>query len=161
MKSTAADRFMNRTRPTVDKRVDEVSASLQSSTGSPDIEADPTPDKPMPVRERTNNNNNSATAPVDFGISALERELASLPKVANFQLRVEEGYKRQIQQAADQAGVTPETLLQGLWAVAQDRTGLLEDAITEARIHHARRARAQELKPAITRAKRTAEKLGL
>ncbi|GEM_PF-657725 len=158
MKPTAADRFMNRTRPTVEKRVDEVSASLQSNTGSPATEADSTPAKSMPVKERSNN---LTAAPVDFGISALERELAALPKVVNFQLRVEEGYKRQIQQAADQAGVTPETLLQGLWAVAQDRPGLLEDAIAEARIHHARRARAQELKPAITRAKRTAEKLGL
>lgn len=157
-KPSATDRFLNRSRPTVAARVDEVSASLQSKAGTPTTESEPMPSPPPVVEEKQTK---LKAVKVDFGISALEKELASLPKVVNFQLRFEEGYKTQIQKAADKAGVTPETLLQGLWAVTQDRPGLLEAAIDEARVHHARRARAQELKPAITRAKRTAEKLGL
>ncbi len=155
-RQTATDRFLNRARPTVEKRVDEVSASLQSNTGSPIIEPEP---MPAPILEEKPGKTKAAKQ--DYGITALERELASLPTVVNFQLRVEQQYKQQIQREADKAGVTPETLLQGLWEVAQDRPGLLEDAIAEALIHHARRARAQELKPAITRAKRTIAKFGL
>lgn len=158
-KPTATERFLNRSRPTVAPRVDEISASLQARVEASTTELEPTPPASDPVTEERTPKPKAAK--VDFGIAALEKELASLPKVVNFQLRVEESYKRQIQQAADKAGVTPETLLQGLWAVAQDKPGLLQEAIGEARIHHARRARAQELKPAITRAKRTIERLGL
>jgi len=158
-KPSAADRFLNRSRPTVEPRVDEISASLQSKAGTPTTEPEPMPLPAAPAIEEKPARPKAAK--VDFGISALEKELASLPKVVNFQLRFEEGYKAQIQKAADKAGVTPETFLQGLWAVAQAKPGMLEEAIDEARVHHARRARAQELKPAITRAKRTIEKLGL
>jgi hypothetical protein len=156
---SAADRFLNRSRPTVAPRVDEISASLQSKAETPITEPEPMPSPSAPVIEEKPAKPKAAK--VDFGINALEKELASLPKVVNFQLRFEEGYKAQIQKAAEKAGVTPETLLQGLWAIAQAKPGMLEEVIDEARVHHARRARAQELKPAITRAKRTIEKLGL
>ncbi|MBD2075845.1 hypothetical protein H6F86_18495 [Phormidium sp. FACHB-592] len=47
--------------------------------------------------------------------------------------------------------MTPETLLQGLWALAQAKPGMLEEVIDEAKVYHARRARAREFKSAINR----------
>lgn len=167
MRKNATERFLNRTRPTVPTRVDEVTVSLQS-TGNSDPEAIPLsitttssdsveePDeaeKPKPKASSRSSSNS--------GLRLLEEELASLPKVVNFQLRFEDQYKQQIQKVADKAGITPETLLQALWVIAQSNPSLLEEAINEGKQHHARRERARQLKPAITRAKRTLEKLGL
>lgn len=147
--TSATERFKNRTRPLVAARTDDLTVTLQ---GSSDLEtAQP------PVLEQAASP--SSFRDVDTGLQKLKDELEALPKVGNFQLRVEEQYKVQIKQVADQNGITPETLIQGLWIAAQGRPDLIEEAVTEAKVHHQRRERAAELKIAITRATRALEKL--
>jgi len=147
--TSATERFKNRTRPVVAARTDDLSAALQ---GSSDLETTHPPIVEQP-------SSSSSIRDVDTGLQKLKDELKALPKVGNFQLRVEEQYKAQIKQVADQNGITPETLIQGLWIVAQGQPDLIEEAVTEAKVHHQRRERAAELKIAITRATRALEKL--
>jgi hypothetical protein len=74
-------------------------------------------------------------------------------------LRVEEQYKAQIQHLAEQEGLTPETLLQGLWVVVQNQPQIIQQSISEGRKHHKRRQRAAELKVALTRVSKVLGKI--
>lgn len=147
--SSATDRFKNRIRPVVASRTDDVASSMQAAA--------PEPTLPKALEAKYPSISEAGTG--DLGLQKLRDELKALPKVGNFQLRFEEHYKAQIKEAADHGDITPETLLQGLWEVAQSRPGLIEDAIAEAKAHHKRRERASELKVAITRATKVLEKI--
>ena len=89
----------------------------------------------------------------------MQNELDALPKVRNFQLRFEEPIKEQIKQIASQTGLTPETLLQGLWVTVQRHSSVMTEAVAEAKEHHKRRERAAELKNSITRLSNLLKKL--
>lgn len=146
-KKSAAELFANRTRQVVPPRTDDLTESLYSP--EPSLAA--TPVKAI--------NESQSFQTGDDGLRALQNELESLPKVGNFQLRFEEPIKEQIKEVALSTGLTPETLLQGLWVIAQKQPSLMSDAITEAKEHHQRRERAAELKNSITRLSKLLKKL--
>ncbi|MBD1995275.1 hypothetical protein H6G00_01345 [Leptolyngbya sp. FACHB-541] len=142
--TSSTDRFMNRQRKPVTPRVDEIGAVTASkTTGETPVLATETPQTPTP----------------DTALKTLQQELDSLPQIESFHLRFESSLKAEIQAAAENAGVTPETLLQAAWIVLQ-REGL-DEAIAEAKEHYARRSKAAELKNSITRLKRTLKNFGL
>lgn len=95
----ATNRFLNRNRPSVPPRTDEISQALKQEPKN------------------------------------LSDVLEGLPKITTFQLRVEEGYKSQIQAIAREMGVTPETLIQGIWDKVQDQPQLLQEAGAIAQRH--------------------------
>jgi hypothetical protein len=110
------------------------------------------------VREASNPSMTQQSAPeVDprSVIAQWKDELAQLPEISNFMLRVESDIKEDFQTYARKNGVTAETLLQGLWSIAKQNPQLLETAMGEAKVHHSRRTRASELKNLITRAEKT------
>lgn len=146
-KKSAAELFAARTRQVVPPRTDdlieslyptEVSASESSLRAANDVHQ---------------------LQPNDAGLKDLQNELEALPKIGNFQLRFEEPIKEQIKQVASQTGLTPETLLQGLWVTAQRQASLMTEAVAEAKEHHKRRERAAELKNSITRLSNLLKKL--
>ncbi len=147
--TSATDRFKNRIRPVVASRTDDVAASMK---GAP-------PETVVSAASEGKDLSTDKSGTLDIGLQRLKDELEALPKVGNFQLRLEDDYKAQIKVIAERGKVTPETLLQGLWEVAQSRPGLIDEAITEAKMHHKRRERAAELKIAITRATNALEKV--
>lgn len=148
-KKSAAELFASRTRQVVPPRTDDITESLYSPEPSPAI---------TPVEDISESQPFQAG---DSGLRTLQNELESLPKVGNFQLRFEEPIKEHIKEVALSTGLTPETLLQGLWIIAQSKPSLMSDAITEAKEHHQRRERAAELKNSITRLGNLLKKLNL
>lgn len=148
-KKSAAELFANRTRQVVPPRTDDIIDSLHSPEPSTAI----TPVEPI--------SESQASQAGDSGLKALQNELELLPKIGNFQLRFEEPIKQQIKEVANQTGLTPETLLQGLWVIAQSQPVVMSEAIAEAQEHHQRRERAAELKNSITRLSKLLKKLNL
>lgn len=148
-KKSAAELFASRTRQVVPPRTDDITESfysLETSTASIGVEAI---------------SDSQAFPSGDSGLKALQNELELLPPVGNFQLRFEEPIKKQIKEVANQTGLTPETLLQGLWVIAQSQPAVMSKAITEAQDHHQRRERAAELKNSITRLSKLLRKFNL
>lgn len=147
-KKSAAELFASRTRQVVPPRTDDITESLYTDE----------PSFAEPAAASASESQQSQTS--DGGLKALQNELETLPKVGNFQLRFEEPIKEQIKEAALSTGLTPETLLQGLWVIAQRQPLLMASAIAEAKEHHQRRERAAELKNSITRLSKLLKKLG-
>jgi glycosyltransferase involved in cell wall biosynthesis len=148
-KKSAAELFASRTRQVVPPRTDDITESFYS----------PEPSKATTPVEAISES--QAFPAGDSGLKALQNELELLPQVGNFQLRFEEPIKKQIKEVANQTGLTPETLLQGLWVIAQNQPVLMAEAIAEAQEHHQRRERAAELKNSITRLSKLLKKLKL
>lgn len=148
-KKSAAELFASRTRQVVPPRTDDIIESLYS------LEPSPATSSVEAISE------SQAFQTGDSGLKALQNELELLPQVGNFQLRFEEPIKKQIKEVANQTGLTPETLLQGLWVIAQSEPAVMSKAITEAQEHHQRRDRAAELKNSITRLSKLLKKLNL
>lgn len=148
-KKSAAELFASRTRQVVPPRTDDIIESLYSL-------------EPSPATSSVEAISESQTFQTgDSGLKALQNELELLPQVGNFQLRFEEPIKKQIKEVANQTGLTPETLLQGLWVIAQSQPAVMSKAIIEAQEHHQRRDRAAELKNSITRLSKLLKKLNL
>jgi len=139
-KPSATELFANRQRAIVPNRTDELLLSPTVTT--------PTSSTVPQAQE------NNTT-----GLQDLQAQLDALPKVETFQLRFEEQYKKKIKEVADREGVTPETLLQALWVVAEKSPTLMNEAIAEAKEHHKRRETASTLKTTITRLSNTLKKL--
>lgn len=138
-KKSAAELFASRTRQSVPPRTDDITESLYSPESFPAA---------LSVESASER---QQTRTGDDGLKALQNELDNLPKVRNFQLRFEEPIKEHIKEVALSTGLTPETLLQGLWVIAQKQPLLMSEAVAEAERHHQRRERAAELKNSITR----------
>jgi hypothetical protein len=147
-KKSAAELFASRARQVVTPRTDDLTESLYPT------------EPPLAESSTPAGDDVSQLQPHDAGLKALQSQLESLPKVDNFQLRFEGPIKEQIKEAANQTGLTPETLLQGLWVIAQNNASLMNQAIAEAKEHHKRRERAAELKNSITRLSKLLKKLG-
>lgn len=146
-KKSAAELFASRTRQVVPHRTDDLTESLYPNEVS------------LSESSLRAINDEHQLQPNDAGLKALHNELDALPKVGNFQLRFEEPIKEQIKQIASQTGLTPETLLQGLWVTVQRHSSVMTEAVAEAKEHHKRRERAAELKNSITRLSNLLKKL--
>lgn len=148
-KKSAAELFASRTRQVVPPRTDDITESLYAP-------------EPFPAAQSVESASESQQAQIgDDGLKALQNELETLPKVGNFQLRFEEPIKEHIKEIALSTGLTPETLLQGLWVIAQKQPLLMSEAVSEAKKHHQRRERAAELKNSITRLSKLLKKMGV
>lgn len=146
-KKSAAELFATRTRQVVPSRTDDLTESLYPTEVS------------LSESSLRTTNEVHQLQPNDAGLKALQNELEALPKVGNFQLRFEEPIKEQIKEIASQTGLTPETLLQGLWVTAQRHSSIMKEAVAEAKEHHKRRERAADLKNSITRLSNLLKKL--
>lgn len=146
-KKSAAELFAARTRQVVPPRTDDLTESLYPA----EVSTSETSFRAANDAHQLESN--------DTGLKALQNELEALPKIGNFQLRFEEPIKEQIKQIASQTGLTPETLLQGLWTIAQKQESVMTEAVAEAKEHHKRRERAAELKNSITRLSNLLKKL--
>lgn len=133
---SATDRFKNRARPQVSTRTDEVAASLQQQ---PNLQQEQLPPS-LPPQSKSGGQ-----------VEELQAELASLPKISSFHLRVEDPIKEAISAYARAEKVTPETLLQAFWEVSADNPELLKKTTEVARQHRARRDRGAKIKTLLSR----------
>jgi len=133
---SATDRFKNRKRPTVNRQVDEVSLAIQES---------------VPQPQKVESVESSPTSTLQ-SLELLKTQLDALPKTAsNFQLRFTEETKTAIQGLARDEKLTPETLLEGIWAVVKDDPIVMNKALEQARENLISRKKAAALKNTITR----------
>jgi len=133
---SATDRFKNRKRPTVNRQVDEVIAPIQEPVSVPEKGAVPS----------------SALQ----NLVMLKAQLEALPKTAsNFQLRFTEETKTEIQDLARGKKITPETLLEGIWAVVKDDPIVMVKAVEQAKENLLSRKKGAALKNTITRIENT------
>lgn len=138
-KRSASEIFAKRQTKTVRSRSDDLTDSLISQDR-------------VGVNDQSDTEPSSLETNLALNLEALEAELTSLPEISNFQLRFESPIKEAIKEYAKENGVTPETLLQGLWIVVlNEYQHILPEAVKEAKLHKRRRARAAELKNSITR----------
>jgi hypothetical protein len=136
MNQSATDRFKNRTRPQVVRKGDEMVEMIKT----PSDEIFDVAEVPQSAGE------------VPTGLEALKAQLDALPKTSsNFQLRFDEITKTEIQDRARDEKVTPETLLEGIWAAVKDDPALFAKAVGIARTNLAGRKKAAALKNTITR----------
>lgn len=146
-KISASEMFAQRKAQSVSPRSDKLSDSVASQSA---------------LTEDSSINSEVSQGKGDPALSlqSLQQELDALPKVTNFQLRFEDDLKSEVKDFAREQGVTPETLLQGLWTVIQkDYPELMSKAVDEARTHKGRRSKAAELKNSITRLSKLLESL--
>lgn len=146
-KISASEMFAQRKAQSVNPRSDKLSDSVTSQSA-------------LTEDSSINSDVNQSKGDPALSLQSLQHELDALPKVTNFQLRFEDDLKGEVKDFAREQGVTPETLLQGLWTVIQrDHPDLMSKAIDEARIHKGRRSKAAELKNSITRLSKLLESL--
>lgn len=132
---SATERFKNRTRPTVNRQLDEVSAAIHEPVT-------------VPVRQEVQEVETSSIQ----SLKMLKAQLEALPKTAsNFQLRFTEETKTEIQDVARGEKLTPETLLEGIWAIVKDDPVLMKKALDKAKANLVSRKKAAALKNTITR----------
>jgi len=135
---SATDRFKNRKRPTVNRQVDEVSVAIQESAT-------------VPQKQGGRGVESSSSSSLQ-SLEILKAQLEALPKTAsNFQLRFTEETKTEIQGLARDEKLTPETLLEGIWAVVKDDPIVMRRALEQAKGNLISRKKAATLKNTITR----------
>ncbi len=127
---------------------------IRKESASPTVKVEPKSDTLVQQAEGIPEETPATPQPVD-PIAALEEELAAYPTISGKKVgvRLEEEILNEIQTLCRDNGITPETLLEGLYTVCKGKAALMRNVIKEAQTRYQQRTEAGNIRSLITKSR--------
>lgn len=130
---------------------------IKKESSSPTIKINPRQDELVPYQEQEKEEKTKVSADIDKEqlamITALEKELETLPKVVNKKMgvRLEENIYSEIRLFCEKKNITLETLLEAYFTICQSHPTLLNKVIENAQHRVQQRTKAGNIRSILTK----------